>query len=162
MKKNLFEISHDYVDLMNEIESVDGELTPELSERLVIHEKERDVKSIAYLEVIRKNEAFDLMIDNEIKRLQDLKKRNKTTIERLKTTLLGAVNLFGEYTVGTVTFKTRKSTGLVIENETLIPKDYQKTVVKTTVDKKKITDAIKNGTDVSGAYLEERKNLMIK
>ena len=161
-KVTLFNVAHDYVELMNEIEEAEGELTPELAERLEINEKHLQTKSVAYLEVIRGKEAFNLMIDEEIKRLQAMKKRNNTLINNLKDRLVGAVNLFGEFTVGTVTFSTRKSVSLVIEDETKIPQKYQVKTVTTKPDKKAIKDAINEGEEIKGAYLSENRNLKIK
>ena len=50
-----------------------------------------------------------MQIDNEIKRLQALKKRNNSLVDNLKNRLVGAIQMFGEFTVGTNTFGLRKS-----------------------------------------------------
>ena len=74
--KSLFNIKNDYLVLMSEIEEAEGELTPEQITALQINEKELNKKSIAYLEVIKQKEAFNLIVDNEIKRLKAIKNQN--------------------------------------------------------------------------------------
>ena len=147
---------------MNEIEEADGVLTDEQNEALVINENQLKQKTISYLEVIKGKEAFNLNIDNEIKRLQAIKKRNNTLIDRLNNSLLDAVKLFGEFTVGTLTFTTRKSESITIEDEELIDKKYKTVKVTTSISKADIKKAIKNGDNVLGASLSENLNLKIK
>ena len=162
MKTTLYQIENDYQSLMNEIEEADGVLTDEQNEALVINENQLKQKNISYLEVIKGKEAFNLNIDNEIKRLQAIKKRNNTLIDRLNNSLLDAVKLFGEFTVGTLTFTTRKSESITIEDEELIDKKYKTVKVTTSISKADIKKAIKNGDNVLGASLSENLNLKIK
>lgn len=162
MKQNLFNITAEHVELMNEIMAVEGVLTPELEERLIINEQNRDVKCVAYLEIIKKNEAFNMAVDEEIKRLQATKKRTDTLVKSLKERLVGAVNLFGDFTIGTVEFGTRKSTACVIQDAAKIPLEYQTKKVTTTPDKKMIKEVLTDGGEIPGATLETRRTLKIK
>lgn len=160
-KKSLYNIMDDYSVLMNSLEESEGLLTEEMESELAINEKELQKKSIGYLEVIKTKEAFNLLIDNEIKRLQGLKKTNNNVIDRLKGSLLNAVNFFGEFKVGTLTFGVRKSSSLIIENEDLIPNKYKTKTVTIKIDKNQIKKDLKNGT-VDSAYIHENLNLSIK
>ena len=72
-----------------------------------------------------------------------------------------SVKTFGDYVAGTHTFKTRKSTTLVIDNEELVPKKYIKTVITTKIDKAQIKKDLKT-EEIPSCYLMENKNLMIK
>ncbi len=119
-KQSLYNIQHNYSHLMAVIEEAEGELTPEIEEQLAINEKDLQKKSISYLEVIKQKERFIADIDAEIKRLQALKKQNSKLVLFLKDRLLNAVNLFGDFTVGTLTFGKRKSTKLNITDENKI------------------------------------------
>jgi hypothetical protein len=112
----LYEITIEQKNLINEIEQMEGELTPETEQRLIINESQLQQKSIAYLEVIRAKESFNYLIDGEIKRLQQLKKINNNVIERLNDNLLLAVKTFGDFTVGTQKFGTRKSSQVIVED----------------------------------------------
>ena len=90
MSKSLFNITLEQKVLMHEIESMEGELTPEMEASLQITEAELQQKSIAYLEVIRQKEGFNSLIDAEIKRLQQIKKAGNNVIARLNDNLLTA------------------------------------------------------------------------
>jgi len=70
----LYKIEQDYLDIISQVEESEGELTPEMEESLKINQSELQQKSIAYLEVIKTKDAFNGMIDDEIKRLTALKK----------------------------------------------------------------------------------------
>jgi len=146
---------------MSEIEDAEGEVTEENLELLKINESEREGKSIAYLSVIKNKEAENTLIDEEIKRLQSIKKSNTSTVDRLKTNLLDAVNIFGAYEVGFSKFGIRKSKKLEVLDQTKIPDNFM--VSKTTVspNKTEITKAIKNGAFVDGVELVECNNLKI-
>lgn len=160
-KKSLFNIQNDYNELMQTIEEAEGILTPEMETALEINENQLQTKSIGYLEIIKQKEAFNLLIGEEIKRLQNLKRINDSSVARLKDSLLNAIKLFGEFTVGTHTFKTRKSSSLIIENEDLVPKKYKTQVVTTKIDKAQIKKDLKT-EDIVSCYIQENENLMIK
>ena len=162
MKQSLYKIEQDYLELINQIEESDGELSQEVQDALIINEGQLKQKSISYLEVIKAKEAFNSNVDEEIKRLQAIKKRNNSLVNRLNSTLLDAVNLYGDFEVGTLTFTTRKSERLIIDNEEDISNDYKVTKLVTSVDKLAIKKAIKDGQDVKGATLQENKNLRVK
>ena len=87
----------------------EGELSEELEQALAINEAQLQSKSIAYLEFIQSKESFNTRIDDEIKRLQAMKKRNANLVSKLKNRLLDAVKLFGAFEVGLTKFGTRKS-----------------------------------------------------
>ena len=160
-KKSLYNITIDQQILMHEVELMDGELTPEAEEQLIINKSELEHKSIAYLAVIREKEASNTLIDNEIKRLQALKKRNTNILTRLEYNLLNAVKSFGTFEVGFNKFGTRKSSTLEITDLALIDEDYVNTKVTFAADKKAIKEAIKNGEVIEGAYIKENLNLKI-
>jgi hypothetical protein len=159
--KSLFNIQEDYSGMMRQIEEAEGEITEEMAAALEINEKDLQKKGVGYLEIIKQKEAFNLIVSEEIKRLQGLKRINDNSIDRLKNSLLNAVKTFGEFTIGTITFKTRKSSSLIIENEELIPKKYKTQIVTTKIDKAAIKKDLKN-EDIPSAYIQENFNLMIK
>jgi len=158
---SLFEITTEQKNLINEIERLEGEITPELEEQLAITENQLQQKSIAYLEVIRKKEAFNGLIDNEVKRLQQMKKVNNNLIDRLNDNLLMAVKTFGNYTVGTQKFGTRKSSQVIVEDVNAIPKEYKTIKVTEAADKVSIGKALKAGEEIKGCYIQENLNLKI-
>ena len=163
MEKSLYKINAEYLELFGRIELAEGVLTPELEEELIIKKSELEVKSIAYAEVIKQRESFNTRIDDEVKRLQAIKKSNETLIDRLKTNLVSAVNIFGSFKSGFLTFGIRKSTSVEVNIDTnSLDKEYKCIKVTETPDKIKIKKAIESGHEVYGCRLVENINLTIK
>ncbi len=159
--KSLFEITLTQRELINEIELMEGELTSEMDLKLVITKGELEQKSIAYLEVIRKKESFNDLIDNEIKRLQAMKKSNANLIDRLSDNLLTAVKVFGEFTIGTQKFGTRKSSQVIVDDVNSLPKEYKTIKITEAADKKALKEALQSGEEIKGVYIQENLNLKI-
>jgi len=161
-KITLHSIKQDYLDLINEVEELEGELTPETEYKLKINQSELQSKAIAYHSVILSKEAFTSTIDNEIKRLQALKKRNNNLIDRLKNSLLSAVETFGEFTIGTNVFGLRKSERVEVEDVNLLPKEFKTIKVTEQANKVEIKKALKEGKEIKNAYIVKQYNLKIK
>ena len=161
--KSLYKINAEYMELFGRIEMAEGVLTPELEEELIIKKSELEVKSIAYVEVIKQRESFNDRIDDEIKRLQAMKKSNDTLVSRLKTNLLQAVSIFGNYEAGFVKIGTRKSKQVIVDYDVNdLPKQYKTVKVTETADKVAIKKALESGETVYGCRLVETVNLTIK
>ena len=158
---SLYQITSEQKLLMLEIESLEGEITPEIEERLSITESQLQQKSIAYLEVIRQKEAFNMLIDNEVKRLQQMKKVNNNVIECLEENLLEAVKLFGNFEVGTQKFGTRKSSQVIVEDVNLLPDIYKLVKITEQADKMLLKKAIDAGEKIDGVYIQENLNLKL-
>jgi len=162
MKTTLYTIESEYINLINDIENAEGEITEEQNDLLIINENQLKGKTMAYLEVIKSKEAFNSNIDAEIKRLQAMKKSNNNLVDRLNNSLLDAVKLYGDIVSGLTTFTTRKSESILIEDEELISQEFKNQKLVITVDKLAIKKAIKSGEDVPGASLSTNQNLKIK
>lgn len=161
--KTLYNINNDYLELISQVEQAEGVLTPELEQALTINKSELEVKSIAYIEIIKQRESLNERIDIEIKRLQALKKSNDTLVSKLKNNLLNAVNLFGNYDAGFIKLSTRKSKQVVVDYDVNdLPKQYKVVKVTETADKVAIKKAIESGETVYGCRLVENVNLSIK
>ena len=190
--KSLYNIEQNYLELAAELEESEGELTPELEERLVVHQEEAENKLTSYQNLIAELEAQAIMADEQMKRIQAFKKSKQVTIDKLKASMLQAVLLFGEedkkgikrLEYGTLRLSTRKSTFLDVVNEEVIPDKFLKIDIsnldreqytslidtfpelankgKKKVAKKEITDAIKGGETIDGAILDTRFSLTIK
>lgn len=161
--KTLYNINNDYLKLISQVEEAEGVLTPELEQALTINKSELEVKSIAYIEIVKQRESLNERIDNEIKRLQALKKSNDTLVSKLKNNLLNAVSLFGNYEAGFIKLSTRKSKQVVVDYDVNdLPKQYKVVKVTETADKVAIKKAIESGETVYGCRLVENINLSIK
>jgi hypothetical protein len=146
---------------MEEIQNAEGEITEETQSKLEINELQLQGKSIAYLSVIRQNEAENMVIDEEIKRLTAMKKRNNNLVANLKERVLTAVKLYGDYEVGLNKFGTRKSSSIEVENVNALPKEYKVVKVTEQADKAGLKKALKLGEEIEGVQLVEKLNLKI-
>ena len=163
MEKSLYVIKEEYLDLISQIEQAEGELTPELESALTINKAELEVKSIAYVEVIKQRESFNARIDEEIKRLQAIKKANDNLVLRLKNNLLNAVNMFGNFEAGFLKLSTRKSKSVEVNIDTNdLPKEFKSIKVTEAPDKTAIKKAIESGQEIEGCRIVENINLAIK
>jgi hypothetical protein len=94
MNSNIFKIQQEYLNIVDEIEANDGELSEELEERLAINEENRDEKMEAYVAIIKQKKADIDLAKNEIERLSGIIQSSSSTIDRLKDTLLEAMVTF--------------------------------------------------------------------
>ena len=163
MEKSLYQITADQAELFNQIDELDGELTPELEEALKINADNFQEKARGYIWMIKKLEADNSTINEEMNRLERIEKRNDKLIDRLKESMKMALEIFGESKkIDTFTLSLRKSKSVEIIDAELIPEAYR--VVKTTetINKNEIKKAIERGVNVAGATIKENQNLQIK
>lgn len=160
-KISLFNINQKQRELIQEIELMEGEITPEVEAMLEITKSQLQEKSIAYLEVIRTKEAMNTLIDTEIKRLQALKKQNNNITSRLNENLLQAVKTFGDFEIGTLKFGTRKSSTVFVKDVNDIPEIYRTKKLSITPNKKKIKEALNKGKEIKGCAIIQNTNLKI-
>ena len=157
---NLFQIKEDYLKLLDEIRDNDGVINEELESKLVITIDNMREKCHAYRSYTVTLSGENNVIDDEIKRLQAIKKRNNNTIDYLNNKVLSVVIEHGDFMHENVTFTKRTSRYVDVYDSDSLDVIYQKTEVKP--DKKAIMDDLKNGVPVAGCKLEERENLVIK
>lgn len=164
MKKSLYNIEQEYLEIANQLE--DGELSEELEQSLAINERELQGKAIAYAYVIKEADDTVSVIDAEIKRLQALKKTEQNKAQRLKETISNAMELYGITEIKTEILKLnfRRSEGVICTDESVsVPSEFA-TVVPETIKPNlvAIKAAIKEGREVAGFEIEERYSLQIK
>lgn len=114
-----------------------------------------------YVKVMKNLEADIEARKNEIKRLTELNKGDEKKKDRLKETLSTSMALTGYDRVDTKLFKVsfRKSQAVEVD-EMLLPESYKVATYKP--DKKRLKEDLKNGLEILGAELVERKNLSIR
>jgi hypothetical protein len=182
--KSMYHIRAEHLGLLKEIEEADGELTPEIEHALALTAEEFEDKAVSYGFVVKSFEDAEEVIDKEIKRLQDLKKKAAKRAEKFKETLDKAMKEFGfeKIQTETLTLSYRKSKPVelaegfedsVLENVSIeikpmegAPAGIEKLIeyfdVKANVSVKRIGDALKAGASIDGAKIIEKKNLQIK
>jgi translation initiation factor 2B subunit (eIF-2B alpha/beta/delta family) len=182
--KSMYHIRAEHLGLLKEIEEAEGELTPEIEEQLALTKDEFESKAVSYGYVVKMFEDAEEVIDKEIKRLQDLKKKASKRAEKFKDTLDKAMKEFGfeKIQTETLTLSYRKSKPVelvegfedtFLENVAIevkakegAPAGIEKLIeyfdVKANASKTRIGDALKAGATIEGAKIAENKNLQIK
>lgn len=161
---NIYSIQNEYQLLINQIIESDGEVTPELELALAINKDQLQSKSESYAYIIKQMDAECDIIDLEIKRLQQCKKVRENTIDRLKSTLTTAMNVFEVPEIKTPLIKInfRKSESVIVMDVNDLPKEYKVVKVTEQADKVKIKEALKAGESILGCELVVNQNLQIK
>lgn len=124
-------------------------------------ETEYETKVENYIKVMKNIDADVEARKAEIKRLTELNKADEKKKDHLKDTLLASMNMTGHERVDTPLFKVsfRKSQAVEVD-ETVLPEAYKVATWKP--DKKRLKEDLKNGLEIIGASLVERKNLSIR
>ena len=105
-RKSLFDIEQEYLELMSDIEDVEGELTPELEKRLEINKDDFETKMSNYRYMVKAQEADIIFRKERAKELIAGTKRSENLIAKLKKLQFMALTLFGEVTkTGGYTYK---------------------------------------------------------
>lgn len=141
-------------------------IDPETGELLNIEQldglqmaREQKCENIALL--IKNKEAEKNAVAEQEKVFADRKKTLGNEIDRLKNYLGYALG--GEkFSTPKVAVSFRKSESVHITDEYLIPDEYKLFTVVKKPDKKIIKDALKNGKEIMGCELVEKKNISIK
>lgn len=163
MTLTLFNIKDEYRKIADAIIEAGGELTPELNEALVINQAQLMEKAANYGYIIKQGEYEIDMLDSEIERLTALKKSRQGMIDRLKTTISDAMELYGVQKLESDTIKLsfRKSEAVEITDEKAIPSEY-KVPQPDKISKSAIKEAIKKGEAIPGAAMVTNFNLQVK
>lgn len=124
-------------------------------------ETEYETKVENYIKVMKNIDADVEARKAEIKRLTELNKADEKKKDHLKDTLSASMMLTGHERVDTPLFKVsfRKSQAVEVD-EAVLPEAYKVATWK--ADKKRLKEDLKNGLEIIGASLVERKNLSIR
>ena len=95
---NIWQIQQDLLSIFNELEENGGELTEELEQQLAISQEDFRSKVENYTNVIKSVKADIAAIDQESKRLSELKKSKTAMVDRLSKVIIEAVDKFGDNT----------------------------------------------------------------
>ena len=114
-----------------------------------------------YIKVMKNLDADIEARKNEIDRLKKLNDADNSKKERMKNDLAASMELTGHEKVDTTLFKVsfRKSEAVEVD-DLLLPGAYKVATWK--ADKKRLKEDLKNGLEILGAELVERKNLNIR
>lgn len=154
----LYELTGQFLDIYNM--DLDDETKADTLESIDWN-SDYEEKVENYIKVIKNNEADIEARKNEIKRLTELNKADERKNERMKEVLKESMDLTGHDRVDTKLFKVsfRKSEAVEVD-DLLLPEAYKVATWK--ADKKRLKEDLKNGFEILGAELVERKNLSIR
>lgn len=143
----------------------EGEITPELETSLIINQAELQKKAIDYGFVIKSFESDISIIDSEIERLKALKTIRNNAIDRMKSSVLEAMEVYGIDKIESPTLKLSvrlNPESVELVNEYQIPDCYKKEKTTVSIDKAMIKEDLKSGLEVAGAVLKRGHRLEIK
>ena len=161
---NLYDIEQEYRLIELAIEDADGEITPDLAERITINEGDRAAKISAYVHVITEREAAARACQEEVERLQAMARRHDRLAQSLRNALHSVVEEHGPVKTDTYTATLRRSQYVEVSDENDLPCGlwHPDKMVKGKPNKAAISKALKAGEDVPGAELCERFKLVLK
>jgi hypothetical protein len=164
MNQSIYKIQNEFQLIIAEVINNEGEITPELETALIINKEQLQSKAVDYCYVIKQLDYDCEQIDNEIARLNKLKKVRSNLTDRLKNTVSSAMQLYDVEKIETPLIKLsfRNSESVEITNESQLDACFIVTKTVSSPDKKAIKDAIKSGVLVCGATISYNKNLQIK
>ncbi|MBH7474049.1 siphovirus Gp157 family protein, partial [Clostridioides difficile] len=139
----LYELTTDLLEIEEGLTEITGNEAEKLEEIKEIIKQEIQNKNTRIVSVILNIDSDINSIDSEIKRLQELKRVKKNTLDRLKSNIKDCMELLGTKKVETIlgNISIRKSAGsLVIEDEEKIPAIYKTVEQVVKVDKNIIKD----------------------
>lgn len=161
MEQSLYKITEEQRALNLLLEESGGEMTPELEEALTINEGNFLAKSESYVYAIKDYDAWEERIAAEIQRLTQMKRVATNAKNRLKQTLIVAMQQFGydKVTYDLHSLSLRKTLAVNITDEAALPKEYFK--VELALDKKRLKDDLKQAA-IPGAELSEGYYIQIR
>jgi hypothetical protein len=164
MNQSIYKIQNEFQLIIAEVINNEGEITPELETALTINKEQLQSKAVDYCYVIKQLDYDCEQIDNEVARLNKLKKVRANLTDRLKNTVSSAMQLSDVDKIETPLIKLsfRNSESVEITNESQLDACFIVTKTVTSPDKKAIKDAIKSGVLVEGAIISYNKNLQIR
>lgn len=144
-----------------------GEVLPEDDKAYEELKKELLDDGLRRLACVRANKLSLIDgIKSEIDRLKAAQKREESQLDWIESYMLSLweqapKDIKGKVRAGTFTIGTRKSVRTIVDDESLLPKNFviEKTEYKP--DLKAIKEVIQNGVAVPGCHLEENKNLTV-
>ena len=159
---NLYELTQEGLELQELLEN--EELTEELEQRLLISQNEVQSKGCFLAPIILNNEVTIEAIDNQIKRLKELKEKKERSINRTKYFLKNAMvsNGINKIESHLFTLSLRRSESVEVDIVEALPSQFINIKNVVTADKVAIKEAIKRGENITGARIIENFNLQIK
>ena len=158
---NMYALTKAYEEVQSLAEN--GE---DVTDTLLSLEGDIEVKAENTHKVIKMFAYNNAAIDEEIKRLQEIKKHNETAVERLKTGIENMMIALNKSELKTPLFSAKwvkNPPKVVITDEKNVPAKYLTYIpATTTVNKNALKEDLKNGIELPFAHLEQGRRLDLK
>jgi cell division ATPase FtsA len=165
----LYELQEKYRYLLENSITEDGEISEENIRQLDSLQNDIDVKAENVAHFIKNIEATENAVKEAIEKLELRKKRLSDKRVWLSDYLLNCLLAAGKERVTTSMYFDKiaiqdNPPSVFISNIDDVPQKYKKEkhIITISVDKAEIKKAIENKEEVAGAYLEQKKRLIIK
>jgi len=163
---NLYEMTEDFLPVKAELEDMlaNGEITNDaFLDTLSGVRFSVEAKSENVAKYIMNLENISAGMDDAVKRMQARKKALDGRVTALRGYLQAQLGKADIKVIETsdIRISFRKSTSLSIDDEALLDA-FKVSKTTTSLDKKSIAQAIKDGETIDGAHLQENQNLVIK
>jgi hypothetical protein len=161
---SLYRIEEELQSLLDTLDVCPDELRPELEQRIAAYVTAEIDKVDRVGAVLSSLDNVQAHAKTEIERLRARQQTAQRAAEQLEGYLLRVLRERGGRPLKgrNVTFSTRRSEAVVIDDPNQIPDRFKRVTVTTDVPKIAVRDAIKSGTIVPGAHLEQHENLVRK
>ena len=161
---SLYNITNQFVELMNKAQ--EGELTEEeynkLGEQLALELQNKSSGIIGYAQ---NEEALINAIDEQIKRLQEYKKRKQNNIDNFKKYVKENMERLDikkiETELGTLSIAINPASVEII-NEDEIPKEFKQEVITTKIDKTAIKNYFKETGEIPAGIRINTENTSLR
>lgn len=162
MNKSLYHITSEQLKINELLEELEGELSPELEEALMINEDNFLAKSEGYIESIAYFKAKAAAAKVRIEEMERIKRISENAEKRLKERMQWAMETLGrdKMEVGLHKISLRRTLAVNIISEAAVPNEYVK--VETSIDKVKLKEALKTGAIIPGAELKYNQSIQIR
>ena len=154
------ELLRDAIDAATESVDENGVLPDDWAAFLDAVQMERDVKALAVAAVVRERLAEAEAVKAETQRLQKKQRAAEAVAERLKSYLAAHVSAGEKLQDCRVSICWRKSSAVVIDDESLLPEECFRVV--RTVSKTDVKAGLQSGVITTGARIEGRLNIQIR
>lgn len=160
MKITLYDLTDSYINIKD---ILDEETNEDLAKVLDEIDEEIEIKADNIAKLIKEFEGEANTLDEEIKRLQAKKATKVNSIRNLKLYLENQMIKVGKTKFKTTLFSfgiQKNVPSLKIENEDNIPEDFIK--IMTSIDKRELLKAMKEGLEVEGVEITQSESLRIR
>lgn len=149
----------------SEIIEADGEITPEIEQKMQLSAENLSSKVDGYVTIMQRLTSSVALQKERLKEIDKLINGLEKALERMEASLMGAaLELNKEHLNGnqyTVTVGLNPPKVDVI-NEEAIPEEYKTQKTTVSVNKTKIAESLKLGLEVPGARLTQSKKIRVK